>query len=253
MHPRCRVKDGDGGVRGGKSSLGRLWNLTALKVAQLRLDRLRRLLAAPSPSLFLARFLKTFVCRLEDLRNYCSTAGISTSGLKRVGGKEATTGPRGAAASVHIKDEAVVLGKDSTDKVPSSPFERSRDETHPPRLAFTYLTQWVPQSDQAYTAADHVSVVNAREHNASLVYEVRVKLQVFQTRYCSSSRTIDRVCVQTDAFPSFSMAQQQSVIISNGLSLSHLAKLSMPPIVRQYDSGRSHPTLAREDCLSICT
>ena len=32
---------------------------------------------------------------------------------------------------------------------------------------------WVPRSARAYTAADHASVANAREHHASLVYEVR--------------------------------------------------------------------------------
>lgn len=32
--------------------------------------------------------------------------------------------------------------------------------------------QWVPRSARAYTAADHASVANAREHDASLVYEI---------------------------------------------------------------------------------
>lgn len=36
--------------------------------------------------------------------------------------------------------------------------------------------QWVPRSARAYTAADHASVANAREHHASLVYEVRVHI-----------------------------------------------------------------------------
>eukprot|EP00903_Cladosiphon_okamuranus_P011783 g11075.t1 len=31
---------------------------------------------------------------------------------------------------------------------------------------------WVPRSARAYTAADHASVANAREHHASLVYEI---------------------------------------------------------------------------------
>ncbi|CAM9289793.1 unnamed protein product, partial [Scytosiphon promiscuus] len=46
-----------------------------------------------------------------------------------------------------------------------------------PMMAMAYDDQaeskgWAPRSDRAYTAADHASVANAREHDASLVYEI---------------------------------------------------------------------------------
>lgn len=35
-------------------------------------------------------------------------------------------------------------------------------------------SEWMPRSERAYTAADAPSVTNAREHDAGLVYEVRL-------------------------------------------------------------------------------
>lgn len=39
------------------------------------------------------------------------------------------------------------------------------------------LDEWMPRSEHAYTAEDHVSVANAMEHDASLVYEVSRRLR----------------------------------------------------------------------------
>eukprot|EP00752_Nemacystus_decipiens_P012140 g10763.t1 len=41
-----------------------------------------------------------------------------------------------------------------------------------PNIGSEGQQQWVPRSARAYTAADHASVANAREHHANLVYEV---------------------------------------------------------------------------------